>query len=251
MSELEQILPLKKRDAVRRAWLAQSRFYSPWLHLGATSAIGVGAMALAVALMEPPKWWHALFGVALFVASNAAEWRLHRDLLHVRRRPFQLFYDRHTPQHHVVFITDDMEIRSTREFQLVLMPSFGILLLFFSLLPGAALIWFGVPFRVGTDLDQHNLAAIFLFVTMFYVVTYEWLHLAHHLPASHPVARLKVFQALKRHHAIHHDPRLMRRWNFNVNLPLWDLVRGTSIRDRERALARAGGQASPRAQGTS
>jgi sterol desaturase/sphingolipid hydroxylase (fatty acid hydroxylase superfamily) len=34
-------------------------------------------------------------------------------------------------------------------------------------------------------------------------------------------------RALRRHHAVHHDPELMQRWNFNVTVPLWDLVRGT------------------------
>lgn len=238
MTDLEQILPPHKREEIRRAWLAEGRFYSPWLHLGATTAICVGAMALAVYLMEPLAWWHLAFGAGLFVLSNAAEWRLHRDVLHQRVKPFAYAYDRHTPQHHMVFVTEDMAMRSRREWKLVLMPSWGILILFLSLLPGAALIWFGIPFRLGSELDQHNLAAVFLFVTMFYVVTYEWLHLAHHLPGGHPIARLGVFQALKRHHAIHHDPRLMRRFNFNVNLPLWDWVRGTSVRDRERALQR-------------
>jgi hypothetical protein len=233
MTDLEQILPAEKREEIRRGWLAESRFYSPWLHLMATTSICLGGMALAVFIAEPLAWWHVLFGVGLFIMSNAAEWRLHKDVLHVRRKPVQFIYDRHTPQHHMVFITDDMEMKSRKEWKLVLMPSFGILMLFLSLLPAAWLIYHAVPFRIASDHDQHNLAAVFLFVTMFYVVSYEWLHLAHHLPAEHPVARMGVFKALKRHHAIHHDPRLMRRFNFNVNLPLWDYVRGTVARDQE------------------
>jgi hypothetical protein len=236
MTDLQQILPVEKREEIRRAWLAESRFYSPWLHLLATTSICLAGMGLAIYLLEPLAWWHLAFGVALFILSNAAEWRLHQSLLHRRVKPFGFIYDRHTPQHHMVFITDDMEMRSKKEWKLVLMPSWGILLLFLSLLPGAALIYYAIPFRLGSDADQHNLSAIFLFVTMFYVVTYEWLHLAHHLPASHPVAKLKVFQVLKRHHAIHHDPRLMMRFNFNVNLPLWDWVRGTAVSDRDSAL---------------
>jgi hypothetical protein len=242
VTDLEQILPAEKREQIRRDWLAQSRFYSGWLHLLATTTICLTGMGLAVAIAEPLAWWHVLFGVGLFIISNAAEWRLHKDVLHVRRKAAGFVYDRHTPQHHMVFITDDMTMRSRKEWKLVLMPSWGILILFLSLLPGAALIYFAVPFRIASDVDQHNLAAVFLFVTMFYVVSYEWLHLAHHLPEEHPVARLGVMKALKRHHAIHHDPRLMRRFNFNVNLPLWDYVRGTAVRDRDAAVrARASG----------
>ena len=62
---------------------------------------------------------------------------------------------------------------------------------------------------------------------MLYVVSYEWLHLSFHLPATHFIARLGVVKKLKRHHATHHDPRLMQKWNFNVTVPLWDWVRGT------------------------
>ncbi|WP_437298030.1 hypothetical protein [Sorangium sp. So ce426] len=35
---------------------------------------------------------------------------------------------------------------------------------------------------------------------------------------------------LRRHHAAHHRPSLMRQWNFNVTFPLWDLVRETYYR---------------------
>lgn len=28
-----------------------------------------------------------------------------------------------------------------------------------------------------------------------------------------------------------HDPRAMQRWNMNVNVPLWDVVRRTRLRD--------------------
>jgi sterol desaturase/sphingolipid hydroxylase (fatty acid hydroxylase superfamily) len=41
---------------------------------------------------------------------------------------------------------------------------------------------------------------------------------------------------LRRHHAIHHDPRLMQRYNFNVTVPLWDWVRGTIVTDPKSVL---------------
>jgi len=67
-------------------------------------------------------------------------------------------------------------------------------------------------------------------------VIYEWLHLSYHLPPESWIGRRALIRILKRHHAIHHEPRLMQRWNFNVTLPLWDRVRGTYAKSREAAL---------------
>jgi sterol desaturase/sphingolipid hydroxylase (fatty acid hydroxylase superfamily) len=129
----------------------------------------------------------------------------------------------------MVFITDDMAIRSRREYRLVLIPAYGILLVFLATLPLFALL---------LALGQRNLAGVFLAVSMLYVAGYEWLHLSFHMPPESFVARLRIVRLLRSTHAIHHDPRLMQRYNFNVTLPLWDMVRGTWVRSREEALAR-------------
>jgi hypothetical protein len=154
----------------------------------------------------------------MYLLSNATEWRAHKDLLHRRRWPFQVLYDRHTPTHHRIYHTEDMAVRSRREWRLVLLPAYGVALIALGTFPLAL----GLSRWVGT-----NVAALTLATGMLYVVSYEWLHLAYHLPQEHPVARLGWIRALRAHHARHHDPRLMQRWNFNVTVPLWDLVRGT------------------------
>ncbi len=222
----------ESRDALR-ARLLEGRFYSPWVHLGITSVLGLGAMALASTQLHQVKWWQVAFGVGLWVLANATEWRIHKTLLHHRTPGFALLYERHTPQHHVLYLTDDMEIRSTREFKLVLLPPYAIALLFVGLSPVIAAIWLGWPWRLAADVDQHNLAAVFTLVTMGFVVSYEWLHLAYHLPRESFVGRLGFVRFLARTHALHHHPTRMNRWNFNVTVPLWDLVRGTYLRDEK------------------
>lgn len=224
---IEEILPLAERDRIRAEALAGGGFYSPVLHLGTTTVFGLAAMAAGLWLLHDVRPWEVGFGVFLYLLSNAAEWRIHKGLLHKRSRLAPLLYDRHTPMHHMVFITDDMALRSREEFRLVLIPAYGIVLAFVGLLPMMAGLWLA---------GLHNLAAIFAVVTMFYVVSYEWLHLAWHLPPDSAIGRLGIVRALARHHAIHHDPRLMQRWNFNVTVPLWDLVRGTMVRDRDAVL---------------
>ena len=73
-------------------------------------------------------------------------------------------------------------------------------------------------------------------------VSYEWLHFSYHLPHEHPVARNPIIRRLARHHAVHHDPRIMQRWNMNVTVPLMDHMMGTavdSVDDANRRRARA------------
>jgi hypothetical protein len=189
------------------------------VHLACPSLIGLGSIVAACVWIRDLRAWQLLTVPVVFLLSNMTEWRAHRDLLHRRTWPLQVLYDRHTPEHHRIFVTDDMAMRSVREFRLVLIPAYGLLAMLVGALPLAALLAFGF--------HQRNLAALFMATAMGYAVSYEWLHLAYHLPTTNPIARLGFVARLRRHHAIHHDPALMQRWNFNVTFPVWDWIRGT------------------------
>jgi hypothetical protein len=209
----------QRREAVRaRANAEVPASYSPWFHLLFPSLCGL-AIVLACALgMRDLRLWQLAFIPVALVVVNLAEWVIHRDLLHKRTPGFTVLYDRHTPMHHVVFVTDDMAIRSWRELRLVLIPPFGI----FGVLLAA------LPFLGGFMLvGQRNLGLLFVCVMMTYAVTYEWLHLSYHLPPDSAVGRNRLIRWLRRHHAMHHDPTLMQRWNFNVSFPLADWLAGT------------------------
>jgi hypothetical protein len=202
--------------------------YSPIAHLATITAGSLLVIAVALSLASAPTGWE-LAGIALFlVLGNALEWHLHRDLLHRRTRPLQVLYLRHTPQHHAFYVADDMAIRTTRELRFVLLPAHAVFVLLAIASPiPIALAWMGEP----------NLALIFVATAAAYLLAYEWLHLAWHLPAESAIGRLKVVRRLRQHHALHHAPHLKSRWNFNVTFPLWDLVRGTYWRPA-RASAR-------------
>ncbi len=163
------------------------------------------------------RLWEWLLVPIVYVMSNAVEHRAHRLALHRRTPGLTILYDRHTPMHHRVFIAKDMCIRDARECALVLLPWFGIVAIFVLTAPITVALWF----------TERNLACLFVATTMFYVLSYEWLHLAYHLPETSLVGRNSVIRALRRHHATHHHPPLMQKWNFNVTVPLWDWVRGT------------------------
>ena len=77
-----------------------------------------------------------------------------------------------------------------------------------------------------------------------YMATYELSHLAYHLPEDHPIGKHPLVRFMRKHHAVHHDPRVMQRKNFNVTLPLWDWLMGTMasdepVRPRRREASRA------------
>ncbi|MCU1277056.1 MAG: Sterol desaturase [bacterium] len=216
-------LPSSRRDELRARLVAEiPRWYRPWLHLAVPSLVGLAIIVASVLLVRQLRPLELLAIPATFLVLNAGEWRIHRDMLHRRTPPLSVLYDRHTPQHHMIFVTDDMAIRSTREFYLVLIPAYGIVAAAFGALPIPATLWLALGLR--------NPALLFMATTMAYVVAYEWMHLSYHAPAQSFVGRLKMIARLRRHHAVHHAPELMQTWNFNVTIPLWDWIRRTIYR---------------------
>ena len=214
--------PLSKRDRLRAEVLARTpSWYSPWAHLAFPSLFGLGFVAVAIALVHDLRWYEWLFIPATITAINFHEWHIHRNVLHRRTWPLEVLFWRHTPEHHVIFIRDDMAMRSSREFRLVLIPAYGIVSIFVTTLPITAALWFFV---------SHNIAALWVACSMGYTVAYEWLHLAYHLPADNPIARNRLITWLRHQHAVHHTPELMQRWNFNVTIPFADWVLGTTYR---------------------
>lgn len=194
------------------------RWYSPTAHLLMTTGIGAFVVALALSQIENLVPLELLAVPVAFLISNFTEWHAHRNLLHRRFRPLGELYDRHTPQHHRVYRYGDMAIRSWRELRLVLIPAIGVAGIIAASLPGAALAGW---------LFGKNAGWLFLLTSGAYVTSYELTHLAYHLPADSFIGRLGFVRAMREHHARHHDPRLMQKWNFNVTLPLADLILGT------------------------
>jgi fatty acid hydroxylase family protein len=240
---LETLLPPEKRDEKRRAVLAKApRWYDPWVHLSLPSAFGILTIAGALALLDRPVGWAWLTVPVVYILTNMNEWYIHRDILHRRFPLAPVLYDRHTPEHHVIYVTDDMAIRDWREFHLVLIPAYGLFLIFVTLLPLTAALWW---------LASRNVALLYTATAMGYAVSYEWLHLSYHLPKGNRIGELGVIRRLRNHHAVHHDPRLMQRWNFNVTIPLWDWVQGTIARDVPTALAASEERRSRRAAAAS
>jgi len=150
-------------------------WYRPWAHLAFPTAVGL-AVAVAAALNLHAVTWRELVAIpiTLFVGF-AFEWRVHKDVLHQRRPGLALIYERHELAHHVIYTDQDMAMRSARELWLILMPAYAILLVALMVAPMAAL---------ATWLFGTNVAMLVLVTSMWFFLSYEWLHIATTCPRT-------------------------------------------------------------------
>jgi len=206
-------------EKFRRRMLAKvPRWYSPYGHLAGTVGVGAVTLAIAAPRLVSPRALDFLAIPVAFVFANLVEWFAHRYLMHHRRPPFGVLFDRHTPEHHRLYDYSNMAIGDKRELRLVLIPAAGVL--------GIVLLAAPAAFVVRL-LTNENVGWLFLMTQATYVVGYELSHLAYHLPESSLVYRLSLLRALREHHARHHLPGLMQKANFNVTIPFGDWLFGT------------------------
>jgi hypothetical protein len=209
----------ERRERVRRRVVAEIPWwYSPWGHLAATTGIGVATLATSLCMLHAVRWTELLVIPVVCLVANFFEWRVHKHVLHRRRWPLQVIYDKHTPMHHMMYVEEDMALRSSKEMRLVLIPAAGVASIVVATAP---LAW------AVARLWSANAGWMFLATAGLFMTSYELLHLAYHAPKESFVGRMRLIAILRAHHAKHHDPRLMQKWNFNVTVPLFDWILGT------------------------
>ncbi|MBB1270475.1 hypothetical protein [Shewanella sp. SR44-3] len=176
------------------------------------------------------------------MAANLIEYVAHRYLGHkmIKFKGWalgRLFYQRHTLEHHRFFDQHNMDYQSTRDWRVILFPSY--------LIVGICLVGLMPLMLIGYSLDSAtaanviaaaefapysalNLASLASISAIFCYLSYEALHFSYHLPKAHPL-RLRLdmlpwWRRLRQLHVQHHHPRLMGRGNFNVTWPLCDYL---------------------------
>jgi hypothetical protein len=217
----------ERRERVRAAATAEIPWwYSAWGHLAGTTGIGITVLvvsAIQLARLGTTRATDWLVVPGVLVLSNFFEWLVHQHILHRRHWPLEVIYDKHTPMHHMIYIEEDMALRSTREFRLVLIPAAGVL----------GIVLAATPIAIGlAKLWSPSAGWLFLVTASLYMVTYEVLHLCYHAPKDSFIGRLAFIRVMRAHHAKHHDPRFMQKWNFNVTVPLFDWIMRTTAPKR-------------------
>ncbi len=209
----------RSRKAFRQLMLDRiPGWYSPLAHMAGTIGVGIVAIACSVFFIVDLSALELLVIPLALVVSNLGEWHVHRHLLHRRWKPMAALYDRHTPEHHRVYRHRSMAVTEWRELRLILIPAMGVLGIVLAAAPAAALAGYLLGANVGW---------LFLASVAGYAVGYEITHLCYHLHEDSFIGRRAFIRFMREHHARHHDPRLMQKWNFNVTVPFGDWVFGT------------------------
>jgi len=195
--------------------------YDGRLHLAVTTTLQLGTCITALTFARGAALLEWLTLPAAFLLANVVEWAGHRWLMHMPRPGLGFLYRRHAGVHHRFFTANAMAVGSHRDHHAVIFP---ISVSLFYLGAVAA----PLAFALGT-LVSPAVGWLFLAAAVGYYEFYEVLHLLAHLEprgwwSGHPiVARVRA------HHARHHDPRAMRHGNFNITVPVADLLFGTKL----------------------
>ncbi len=219
---------LEHRDVVlERASKPLPAWYSPWVHLALSLSAGAAAIVwLATRPTDMRPWAYLAIPMAITMA-NAIEYLVHRFPMHRRRKLTDRFFRGHTLIHHRYFDHRTLEFEQTSEAYFVLTTahttglSIGLMLV----------LSLAITRLLGPDV-----AAVACITWIVYMLALELVHLAFHLP--HTLQRRwplrgHLFQWLRMHHRLHHDPHIMTSHNFNIVFPLTDWLLGTRLAPRQ------------------
>lgn len=196
--------------------------YSGPLHLALTVGCSLAVMLACALMLDNVRLLEWLTIPVTFLYGNLTEYLGHRGPMHHRTRILSLIYQRHAVEHHNFFTEEETTFDGPRDYYAVLFPPIMLVFFFgcFALPVGLALYLLLSP----------NVAFLFVLTSATYFLNYELLHFAYHMDEKSWVASLPFMRALRQHHTVHHDRRLMSRYNFNITYPIFDAVFGTIYR---------------------
>lgn len=200
-------------------------WYRPLPHAIIPSLLGI-LIIIACMFSISNIQWTSFFCIPIaLLILFIFEWLVHKYILHGKQPLLGQIYKLHELSHHVIYTHEKMAMEDDKELYFIMMPPYAILLVFGLISPLA----FGIGMIFGS-----NVAGLILIISMLFFLSYEWLHFSYHQPVTSFIGRSRIIRKLRRLHRKHHDPRLMKKWNFNVTIPVFDLIIGTYYRkDRD------------------
>ena len=198
--------------------------YSGPRHLATTISVSLAVALLCALMLDSVTTTEWLTIPLTFLYANLSEYLGHRGPMHHRTRFLTAVFERHTILHHSFFTDEAPSFDSSKDFKAVLFPP--VLLIFFIsafAVPVGAMLYF---------LVSPNVCYLFVMTAVLYFLNYELLHFAYHTDPDSRIGKLPFLNRLRRHHLIHHNRRLMSRYNFNITYPICDRLFGTRYKDR-------------------
>lgn len=164
-------------------------------------------------------FWMAVGFLAALVFASFFEWTLHRYVMHRPVKGFTYPFRTHTLVHHHVFRADHTYhlVNEQDKWTIPMAWWNGPVLVLLCSVPFVLVAW--AAGRWGIAVGAPLACAL-------YFAAYEYMHWCMHLPRKRNIERSGIFFRLNGHHILHH--RYMHK-NFNVVLPLADLLLGTLL----------------------
>lgn len=153
------------------------------------------------------------------VFGSFFEWTLHRYVMHRPILKFRYAFHAHAVVHHQTFKADQTyHLQDEKDKETIPMAWWnGPVLIAIGVVPFALISWL---------VGEWGFAVGGFLAFSIYYGTYEYIHWCMHLPKARRIEKPFWFRKLNGHHLLHH--RYMHK-NFNVVLPLADLLLGTLI----------------------
>ena len=223
MNVLKSVLATKELNTHRyRDWYQKEKrpkFYHPYFHLGFNFGVLILLIIGHFSYVEKWSFYSALTLIGIFIFGNMTVWFVHKFPLHHRIKVWSFPYEAHTVEHHRYFTSDTITYDSHQDYVAIFFPS--MVIASFALLAQPA-IYFGARLIFGNDF-AHVLAA----GAAGYFLLYEIFHWASHLGHDHFLMKFGWFKHMREHHRIHHNTRLMNKYNFCIVYPMMDVLMGT------------------------
>lgn len=183
-------------------------------------------------------FWMTISFLVAVVFASFFEWALHKYFMHRPVGKFDYAFKAHAIVHHQIFKADHTyHLIDEKDKHTIPMAWWN----------GPVLIAVGMlPFLIASWLTGHwaIVCGAILSCASYYGV-YEYMHWCMHLPRKRNIERSGIFFRLNGHHLLHH--RYMHK-NYNVVLPLADLILGTLLLRSKVHFKQAEGPSVPNVQ---
>ncbi len=215
----EDVLELKDfenntryRDYFRKEVIPKY-YYGPF-HVLLNIFLLLGVIIFSATQIKLPSILEIITLPLMLIVGNLVVFVIHKYPLH---RPIKFFmspYNIHSKMHHQFFTDKHIVYDSHRDFYILFFPPEVVISFVFIFCP--------ISLFLMSVFISLNVAYFFIMGAAIYFILYEVFHYASHLPIDHPLLKIPFFLYMREHHRIHHDPTLMRDYNFNIVYPLSD-----------------------------
>ena len=200
-----------------------SKLYSGWVHMFTVASIGLAVIIYSLGQVQQASVMEWLVFPLTMLIVNFAEYYAHRWLGHRKTKLAGLFYRRHTGDHHSFFLESAMDYESVRDWRVVLFPAFLILAFIFGLILPAG-------YLLHTEVSA-NTAYLYAAAGISGYLFYEVMHFSYHIPRGAWAEKIFLYvpgwKELRHTHVLHHKRDKMGEANFNITLPIFDVLLGT------------------------